>query len=70
MKSKSVIYLSYDGLLDHLGQSQIVPYIVNLDEKIDYTIISLEKKELLNSKLHKNLKYYFYKKKINWIKLR
>ena len=32
--------------------------ITNLNEKIDYTIISFEKKELLYSKLHKNLKDY------------
>jgi glycosyl transferase family 4/glycosyl transferase family 1 len=41
-----VLYLTYDGLTDSLGQSQVLPYIVGLSaHKIDFTIISFEKKE-------------------------
>jgi len=45
MKEK-VLYLSYDGLTDALGQSQILPYLLGL-EKIGHSfhIISFEKKE-------------------------
>jgi len=43
---KNIIYVSYDGLTDPLGQSQVVPYLTkisNENKKID--IISFEKKE-------------------------
>ena len=29
---KKCLYVTYDGLLDPLGQSQILPYIENLSE--------------------------------------
>lgn len=41
----SVLYLSYDGLTDPLGQSQILPYVIGLSEKeYRFTIISFEKR--------------------------
>ncbi len=40
------LYLSYDGLTDPLGQSQILPYLLGLEEKgITFYIISFEKRE-------------------------
>lgn len=43
---KKILYLSYDGLTDALGQSQVLPYIVELSKKdYNFTIISTEKKE-------------------------
>lgn len=40
-----VVYLSYDGLTDPLGKSQIIPYISGLSEKgYNFTVISFEKK--------------------------
>ncbi len=39
-----VAYLSYDGLTDPLGQSQILPYILGLEEKgFEFVMISFEK---------------------------
>jgi glycosyltransferase involved in cell wall biosynthesis len=39
-----VLYLSYDGLTDPLGQSQILPYIIGLSGKgYSFTVISFEK---------------------------
>ena len=41
-----ILYLSYDGMTDSLGQSQVLPYLLRLAEKgIAYTIISFEKEE-------------------------
>ncbi len=41
---KHVLYLTYDGLTDPLGQSQILPYLQGLCEKAySFTIISFEK---------------------------
>lgn len=42
-KKPRVIYLSYDGLTDPLGQSQILPYLKGLSDGYDITIVSFEK---------------------------
>ena len=39
------LYLSYDGLTDPLGQSQILPYLKKLSINMEIHIISHEKKE-------------------------
>ena len=42
----NVLYLSYDGLTDPLGQSQILPYVLGLEKKgYEFYLISFEKKE-------------------------
>jgi glycosyltransferase involved in cell wall biosynthesis len=44
--SKSVAYISYDGMTDALGQSQVIPYLIGLTQYgYTFTIISCEKKE-------------------------
>ncbi|MDB9775315.1 hypothetical protein OAB47_03690 [Vicingaceae bacterium] len=46
MAQKCVLYISYDGLTDPLGQSQIIPYLSGLSVKgYRITILSNEKKE-------------------------
>ncbi len=41
---KEVLYISYDGLTDALGQSQILPYIIGLTKHgYSFTVISCEK---------------------------
>lgn len=46
MKNVSVAYLSYDGLTDSLGQSQILPYLVGLSKSgYRFTVISFEKRD-------------------------
>jgi len=44
---KQILYLSYDGMTDPLGQSQVLPYLKGLSQKGGYrfTILSFEKKE-------------------------
>lgn len=44
--AKRVLYLSYDGMTDPLGQSQVLPYIAGLSELgYQFTLISCEKSE-------------------------
>ncbi len=44
--SAHVLYLSYDGLTDPLGGSQVLPYIIGLEERgFRFTIISFEKND-------------------------
>src|ERR1700712_2446048 len=45
MKGKKVLYISYDGLTDPLGQSQVLPYLKELSKLgYSFTILSFEKK--------------------------
>jgi glycosyltransferase involved in cell wall biosynthesis len=42
---KSVLYISYDGMTDPLGQSQVIPYLQHLaKEGYRFTILSFEKR--------------------------
>ena len=68
---KHIIYLTYDGITDPLGQSQILPYLCGLvnNEKFKITIISFEKSE--NYKENKTLILEITKKNnIKWIPLK
>lgn len=43
---KQVLYLSYDGMTDPLGQSQVIPYLAGLTQKgYHFHLISFEKKD-------------------------
>lgn len=50
--SKKVLYISYDGMTDPLGQSQVIPYLIGLSEYgYEIDILSVEKKKaFLNRK--------------------
>lgn len=44
--SKKVLYITYDGLTDPLGQAQVLPYLKGLSNYgYEFTILSFEKKE-------------------------
>ena len=46
MEAKRVLFITYDGLTDQLGQSQILPYIKGLSKMgYEFTILSCEKPE-------------------------
>lgn len=46
MPKKNILYISYDGMTDPLGQSQVLPYLVGLSQKgYRFTLISFEKSE-------------------------
>lgn len=68
-KAKKVLFISYDGMTDPLGQSQVIPYLVGLS-KAGYKIflISCEKKQVY----HQNKNYIrelLDKSSISWIPL-
>ena len=47
---KNILFVSYDGLTDQLGQSQILPYIISLTSQgYSFSIISFEKEDALYS---------------------
>lgn len=63
------LYISYDGLTDPLGQSQVLPYLEGLSSKgIKFHIISFEKKERFNQ-LKEAIEVRCAKAKITWTPL-
>ena len=48
-----VLYISYDGMTDPLGQSQVLPYLCGLSKSgYQFTILSFEKKQRLKNERH------------------
>ena len=48
--NRRVLYISYDGMADSLGRSQVIPYVLGLARRgWDMTILSCEKPERLSS---------------------
>ncbi len=61
-----VLYLSYDGLTDGLGRSQVLPYILGLEQRgHDFTIVSFEKEERFRKDEHA-IRALLRGKNINW----
>ena len=54
-KMKNVLFISYDGMTDPLGQSQVIPYLIGLSQHgFHFTILSCDKSD----------KYLVHKEKI------
>ena len=71
MNEKKVVFLSYDGITDPLGQSQILPYLFGVSSKKNYkiTIISFEK--IKNHLQNKDIiSYQLKKNNVEWIPLK
>ncbi len=69
MPKSRIFYITYDGLLDNVSRSQVVPYLTDLGRKgYDITILSFEKidKLKLSSKLDL-IKEDFKNNNISWI---
>ena len=66
----NILYLTYDGLTDTLGQSQIIPYLAGLSSKgYQIVIVSFEKKNKFE-KLSSEIKSLLFENKIKWIPLK
>ncbi|MBI4620225.1 MAG: glycosyltransferase [Desulfobacterales bacterium] len=67
----NVLYISYDGILDPVGQSQVIPYLSGLIKKgASITLISFEKKDKLKSKYATSVQSDLITTGIKWIPLR
>ena len=53
--SNKNLFITYDGLLDPLGQSQILPYLKIIAKEYPINVLSFEKKNLENKEKLKNL---------------
>jgi glycosyltransferase involved in cell wall biosynthesis len=66
---RKILYISYDGLLDPLGASQILPYAFNIASSSQYFhIISFEKKDRLDDGA-RELRALLKEKGIHWTPL-
>ena len=45
-----ILYLSYDGLLEPLGESQVVSYLERLSPPYQLTVVSFEKEQDLRDR--------------------
>jgi len=51
---KSILYISWDGILEPLGQSQVLSYLKHLSSNFNFYLISFEKKKDISSKKNFN----------------
>src|SRR5215510_7785466 len=50
IQAKRVLYISYNGMLDPLGQSQVTPYLKQLSRRgVQFTLLSFERAARLDS---------------------
>ena len=61
-----ILYISYDGLLEPLGESQVLSYIENLSSRYDIDVISFEKAADFKTERKEVLKKRLEEKKIKW----
>lgn len=65
--TKHCLYITYDGLLDPLGSSQILPYVLGLAEAgYQFTILSFEKTDR-DPRLIQELSRQLQGKNISWV---
>lgn len=71
-KPVRVLYISYDGLLEPLGQSQILPYLDRLSARqVDFFLLTFEKKGGKGAKEEREaLRKHLRQKGIRWVPLR
>lgn len=67
MQKKHVLFVSYDGMTDSLGQSQVLPYIREISKNdFHYTLISFEKKHRF-VKYKNSIESICNQSNINWL---
>jgi glycosyltransferase involved in cell wall biosynthesis len=65
----NVLYISYDGMTDQLGQSQVIPYLEGLSKAgYAFTLLSFEKKDRFE-KYHSEVSSLLSKSNIEWVPL-
>jgi len=61
-----ILYISYDGMTDPLGQSQVIPYLIGLGKAgFEFHILSAEKPDAY-AQYHTEIAYLLAEHKIHW----
>ena len=69
MSQNKILYLSYDGILEPLGYSQVFKYVEELSKDFELSIVSFEKTvDLKNIKNVRRVESLLEKKGIKWIR--
>ena len=64
---QKILYISYDGILEPLGHSQVLKYLTFLSKDFDVTLISFEKiNSAIDKKEFHEMNQYCQQEKINW----
>jgi len=64
---KKILYISYDGILEPLGYSQVLKYMESLSKDFEITLISFEKIDLkIGTSDFLQMQQHCLQKKINW----
>ena len=67
MNSRKILYISYDGMCEPLGQSQVLSYLSRLAENWDVELLSFEKpSDIKNSEKLKFVDSLCKEKGIRW----
>ena len=69
-KKSDILYISYDGLMEPLGESQVLSYLEPLSDQFKIEIISFEKPSDLKSERRKVFKKRLQDRSIKWHMLR
>ena len=65
---KNILYLSFDGIMEPLGNSQILQYLIINSNYFNFLLISFEKvKDIKNKKKLNSYKNFLKNNLINWI---
>jgi glycosyltransferase involved in cell wall biosynthesis len=64
------LYVSYDGVLEPLGESQVIGYLMRLAERYDITLLSYEKKSDLGGVPEERMRARLTAAGIHWVPLR
>ena len=64
---KKIFYISYDGLLEPIGQSQILNYLIKISSNYKFFLLTFEKKsDLKNTRLLNYTKNKLLENNIEW----
>lgn len=63
-----VLYISRTGMLEPLGQTQVLNYLGGLSKTVDFTLITFERKSS-DSEKHKQVESFCARHSIQWIEL-
>ena len=55
-KTEKILYISSDGILHPIGEAQILSYLEKLCNDFDFYLITFEKKNKLNTNVHRKIK--------------
>lgn len=70
LSRSSVLYITYDGLLEPLGQSQVLPYLRGLAGEFAFTVLSFEKpQDLMDQQRRMTMLEQLEKVGIKWVPL-